>query len=67
MEAVRARTFVDAVGINIHRSWRRTIWQTGDWQPALIELGVANVRGLVGSGLHVPVTDDVTVVKIAFL
>lgn len=50
MEAVRARTFVDSVGINIHPSWRRTIWQTGDWQSALIELGVGNVRGLVGSG-----------------
>ena len=50
MEAIRAKSFVDSVGINIHPSWRRTIWETGDWQSALIELGITNVRGLVGSG-----------------
>jgi hypothetical protein len=49
MRPVPAKKFVDAVGIVIHPNRRRSAWGTSDWERAILETGVMNVRGLVGS------------------
>ena len=50
MDAIASSAFANAVGINIHPTWRRTLWGAADWQSALLETGVSNVRGEIASG-----------------
>ncbi|MDP1910280.1 MAG: hypothetical protein Q8K85_18435, partial [Hyphomicrobium sp.] len=48
--AIPAQRFADSIGIATHPNWRRTVWGSSDWPAALTALGVANVRGKLGSG-----------------
>jgi hypothetical protein len=50
VRAVRARSFVDMVGIVTHAHWGGTIWSTSDWESLFLETGVMNTRGKVGRG-----------------
>jgi len=50
MNPVAARTFFEAVGIDTHPNRRRTAWGQTNWESAFAETGVANTRGLIGSG-----------------
>ena len=42
--------FFDAVGICTHPNWRKRLWGSTDWTAALLETGVRNIRGKIGTG-----------------
>ena len=48
--ATPAQRFADSIGVCTHPNWRGTVWGSSDWPGALMALGVANVRGKLGSG-----------------
>ena len=44
------RKFSDAVGICTHPNWRGSLWGSVDWGSALLDTGVKNIRGKIGTG-----------------
>ena len=48
--ATPAQRFADSIGVCTHPNWRGTVWGSSDWPGALKTLGVANIRGKLGSG-----------------
>jgi hypothetical protein len=49
-EVLRAKDFLESVGIATHPCWRNTIWGSSDWASRLVEAGVKNARGEIAHG-----------------